>query len=146
MSRYQHEKNWLRAVVSALASGNTGVATAEIQYGLSSVTATTPRISVRAVGASRGSEQQWATKEYNHWQLDVEVEVVTRRTDASQNHAAIVAAARWPFENASQQLISPTVTYYQLLEAWPSGSNRVVDADQREDSTTINYRLSYALL
>ena len=144
MSRYAHERNWLAAVVSVLSSGNVGVATAAIQYGLSSVTATTPRIAVRAVNQSRNSVQQAVSREYNHFSMDIECEVTTRRTDASQDHGAIVAAARWQFENAAQRLVAPTVTYYQLLEAWPVGSNRIIDAEQREDSTVLNYRLTYA--
>lgn len=144
MSKYAHERNWISAVVSVLAAGNVGVATAAIQYGLSSVTATTPRVAVRAVNQARESVQQAVDRDYNHHSLDVEIEVTTRRTDATQDHSAIVGMVRRLMSFEARTLVSPVVTYYQLLEAWPVGGSRSVDADQREDSTTLNYRLTYA--
>lgn len=149
MSYLRHEENWIPAVITVLANGGTGVPTANLQFALSEVTAATPRIAVRAVNVARASEHMnkvGATYFHDHFTLDLETSIVTRRIDSGQNHGAIVARVRELYSYEARKFVPPALTWYQLLEITETGSARSVeDAEQREDVTLLTHRIEYAI-
>lgn len=148
MSYLRFEENWIPAVITVLANGGTSVPTANLQFALSSVTAGTPRIAVRALNTSRASEHMnllGVTAFHDHFALDLETEITTRRTDTSQDHGATVARVRQLYSYESQKFVSPALTWYQLLEIRETGSARTVDSDQREDTTLLSHRIEFAV-
>ena len=148
MSYLRFEENWLPAVITVLANGGTGVPTANLQFALSSVTAGTPRIAVRALNVTRASEHMnklGATYFHDHFALDLETEITTRRTDTAQDHGTTVARVRQLYSYESRKFVPPALTWYQLLEIRETGSARTTTADQREDETLLTHRLEFAV-
>lgn len=134
-------------MVAAIRTNSTVVPTASVQGAASSVTATTPRISVRVNSCSLKDEHAaltGTTRFLGHWIADTAVLLTTQRY-SGQDHAGALSEIRWVFENASRALVSPVLTAYQLLEAWPVGSENFAVEEQREDETELRFRLTFAI-
>ena len=149
---YDHESNWLAAVLTVLQNGGTGVPTANIQIAQSLTISRSPRIEVEVESDEQASEQmgkvtggEWF---YSHRAATIITRIVTNRTAATaQNHGSIRARVRWLFSREAQKFISPAVTLYQTLDIQSQSSVFVRDPDEdREDVTEIRHRIEYGIL
>ncbi len=149
---WNEETNWCQSVLSVLASGGTGVPTANIQIAQSVTLSRSPRIEVEVEEVGRASEHmsyangQWY---YDHRFATIRTELITNRTAATtQNHGLARGRIRYLLSREAQSLVSPAVTWYAVADVQEVGSNvgvRDPEGD-REDVTTFRHRIEYGIL
>jgi len=149
---YDHEANWLAAVLTVLQGGGTGVPTINIQTAQSMTISRSPRIEVEVESDEQASTQmdkvtggEWF---YSHRAATVVTRIVTNRTAVTaQNHGSIRARVRWLFSREAQKFASPAVTLYQTLDIQSQSSVFVRDPDEdREDVTEFRHRIEYGII
>lgn len=150
---YDHESNWLAAVLTVLQNGGTGVPTANVQIAQSVTVSRSPRIEVECEGDERASSQmgkitggEWF---YSHRAATVVTRIVTNRTAVTgQGHGTIRAKVRYLFSREAQAFVSPCVTLYQTLDVAEVGSSVFVRDPEtdREDVTELRHRIEYGII
>lgn len=150
---YNHESNWLAAVLTVLQHGGTVVPTAHIQIGQSLTVSRSPRIEIEVESDATASDQmaQTAAGEwyFSHRACLVTTRIVTARTAATtQNHGAIRGRVRWLYSREAQRFTSPAVTWYVPLQIDEQPSNVYVRDPEgdREDVTELRHRIEYGIL
>lgn len=149
---YNEEANWAASVLSVLAAGNTGVATASIMAAQGVTFAPSPRIEIEVEEVGRASDQmayangQWY---YSHRFATIRTDVITQRVATpAQDHGSIRARVRYLLSREAQTLVSPAVTWYTTLDVDETGSTVYVRDPEgdREDVTTFRHRIEYGIL
>lgn len=149
---YNEEANWAASVLTVLAAGNTGVATASILTPQGVTFAPSPRIEVEVEEIGRASDQmayangQWY---FSHRFASIRTDIITQRTATpTQDHGAIRGQVRYLMSREAQKFKSPAVTWYVTLDIDETGSTVYVRDPEgdREDITTLRYRIEYGIL
>lgn len=149
---WNEEGNWVSSVVGVLAAGGTGVPTANILPAQSVSFYSSPRIEVAVEEVARASEQmayangQWY---YSHRSASLVLDITTSRTaPVAQSHSTIRGRVRYLMSREAQSFVSPVVTNYVLLDIEETGSGVAVRDPEgdREDTTTMRFRLEYGVL
>lgn len=146
---YQIQQYIAAAVESVLASGQSFVATANIQKNRDNTTSTVPRYEIEVSNVARASDQMVSVSGvgfiYNHFSADAQVSLVTQR-DSSTNHASGVSRTRYLFSQEAQAFVSPVVTAFEVLSLESAGEAQDVNEEAREDWSRLNFRFEIGLL
>ena len=93
------------------------------------------------------SVTQASTWFYDHFSADVAIKVVTDRNGATgANHEDVVQSVRYLMSREAQTLISPVVTWYNVLDVVEQGEAHEIAGDVREDHSTISFRLELGII
>lgn len=148
-SPYPIQQYIAAAVESVLASGQSYVATANIQKNRDTTTSTVPRFEIEVGNVARASAQMMIVPTvgpvYNHFTADATVALVTQRGSAT-DHAAAVARTRYLFSQEAQSFVSPVVTVFEVLALEPTAEAQDVNEDAREDWSRLSFRFEIGLL
>jgi len=145
---YQVQQYLAAAVESVLASGQSFVATANIQKNRDTTTSTVPRYEIEVSNVARASAQMISVSGvgwvYSHFTADVEVSYVSERPSTA--HASAVARTRYLFSQEAQAFVSPVVTVFEVLALESTGETQEVQEDAREDWSKLSMRFEIGLL
>jgi hypothetical protein len=84
---------------------------------------------------------------YDHFAADVGIKVVTDRSGATAaNHEDVVQSVRYLMSREAQTLISPVVTWYDVLDVVEESEAHEVMEETREDHSTIGFRLELGII
>lgn len=105
----------------------------------------TPRIEMRLTNVARGGIHVGPNGELDLWNFDSEIDVITDRTvTPAQNHGQLRGMVRYLCSKEAGKFqaaaITPTLTYWAILDLEASGATVDVESDEREDRTTLRYR------
>jgi len=145
---YQIQQYIAAAVESVLASGQSFVATANIQKNRDTTTSTVPRFEIEVGNVSRASAQMISVSGvgwvYSHFTADVDVSLVTERPDT--DHASAVSRTRYIFSQEAQSFVSPVVTVFEVLSLESTGEVQDINEQAREDWSKLSMRFEIGLL
>ncbi len=116
----------------------------------------TPRLQIRAgvVGlAASGSGVQetavtlnnTATAYYSYYTLSVTLDVATARQNTSQPHGLLRGATRQGMLEYTASMNNTTIPYYQTTFVNPGASNQVIDGENDEIITSLQYSLDFSI-
>jgi hypothetical protein len=150
-TQYYLTDNIRQSVVAVLAAGQNYVTSANIMFNRSNVSSDIPRIEVDVTNVSRASLQMGSNATYgwfyNHFAADVGVKVVTDRAGTTgASHEDVVESVRYLMSREAQKLVSPVVTWYNILDVTEQGEAHEIMTDVREDHSTINFRLEVMII
>lgn len=151
-TQYKLTDNLKGAIVSVLSAGQNYVPSVSIRSNRSDVFAQIPRLEVDVTNVTRASTHLGYANAvsawfYDHFASDVTVKVVTDRADATaSNHDDVVQSVRYLMSREAQKLVSPVVTWYNVLDVVEQGESHEIDAENREDHSTISFRLELGIL
>lgn len=148
---YQIQQYIAAAVESVLASGQSYVATANVQKNRDTTTSTVPRYEIEVGNVARASYQMINVTAgavgyvYSHYTADAQVSLVSQR-GSSTDHALAVARTRYLFSQEAQKFVSPVVTVFEVLSLEPTAEGQDVNEDAREDWSRLSFRFEIGLL
>ncbi len=147
---YNFEDNWCQSMLTVCAANNCGVATANLNYPRSAITAVNPRIEFHGMNFARASDQMMYSSTlgryfYNHYAGELQAAIFTDRIQG-QNHARIVGRVRYLFSIEAQKFVSPAVSYYELMNIIEEPPEISVVQDDREDVTILKWRADFGML
>ena len=113
----------------------------------------TPRLQVKlsqiGIGASGVGFQESpvtvanvASNYYSYYEFGLQLDVVTARSNSSQNHGLLRGAVRQGMLEITASLNANTIPYYQTAYVTPMASMQGIDADNDEIQTQLTYELS----
>jgi len=155
---YDFESQYENAVQNYFTNINVGGQVfAQVVTPRSNLTATeftvTPRLQVKlgqtGLGASGSSFQESpvtvanvASNYYSYYEFGLQLDVVTARSNSSQNHGLLRGAVRQGMLEITASLNANTIPYYQTAYVTPMSSMQGIDADNDEIQTQLTYALS----
>lgn len=149
-TQYHITDNLKEAVRTVLSAGQEFVNGGAIRVNRSDTSAEVPRLEVDVTNVTRASTQMaygnsaWF---YNHFAADLTIKVVSDRTNGGAiHHEDMVQRVRYLMSREAQKLVSPVVTWYDVLDVVEQGESHEVDAENREDHSTISFRLELGIL
>lgn len=84
---------------------------------------------------------------YDHFSADVGIKIVTDRNGSSgANHEDVVQSVRYLMSREAQTLISPVVTWYNVLDVVEEGEAHEIDGEMREDHSSLKFRLELGII
>jgi len=84
---------------------------------------------------------------YDHFSADVGIKIVTDRNGPTgANHEDVVQSVRYLMSREAQTLISPVVTWYNVLDVIEEGEAHEIDGDMREDHSSLKFRLELGII
>lgn len=151
-TQYQLTDNLKNAVRTVLSAGQAYVNGGAIRVNRSDTSAEVPRLEVDVTNVTRASTQMAYANSitawfYNHFAADLTIKVVSDRTNGGAiHHEDMVQSVRYLMSREAQKLVSPVVTWYDVLDVVEQGESHEVDAENREDHSTISFRLELGIL
>ena len=84
---------------------------------------------------------------YDHFAADIGIKIVTDRSSSTAaNHEDVVQSVRYLMSREAQTLISPVVTWYDVLDVVEQSEAHEVMEETREDHSTIGFRLELGII
>ena len=84
---------------------------------------------------------------FDHFSADVDIKVVTDRNGPTgSNHEDVVQSVRYLMSREAQTLISPVVTWYNVLDVIEEGEAHEIDGEMREDHSSLKFRLELGII
>ena len=150
-TQYHLTDNIRQAVVAVISNGQNYVPSVGIMFTRSNVSAEVPRIEVDVFSVSRASLHMASSPAcgwfYNHFSAEVGIKIVTDRNGVTgANHEDVVQSVRYLMSREAQTLISPVVTWYEVLDVVENGEAHEIIAEVREDHSTLNFRLELGII
>jgi hypothetical protein len=150
-TQYKLTDNIRQAIVSVISAGQNYVPSVAIMFNRSDVSADIPRIEVDVSNVTRASLHMASSPVcgwfYDHFSADVGIKVVTDRNGATAaNHEDVVQSVRYLMSREAQTLISPVVTWYDVLDVVEQSEAHEVMEETREDHSTIGFRLELGII
>jgi hypothetical protein len=146
---YQVQQYLAAAIEAVLASGQSFVATANIQKNRDTTSSTVPRYEIEITNVTKASDQMISAPSvgwvYSHFSADADVSLVTQR-GSETDHADAVARTRYLFSQEAQAFTSPVVTVFEVLKLDAAGESQDVTPVDREDSSKLTYRFEIGLI
>lgn len=139
---YNWEGQLESGFLAVLSAGLTYAPVPSIYIAQSLTVARTPRIEFRCTNFSRASTHVGPSNNLDHATFEGEADVITDRTitSPSQNHGQLRGMVRYLFSKEAQRFISPTITYWLMLDLEETSATMDVESDDREDRTILKYR------
>jgi hypothetical protein len=150
-TQYHLTDNIRKAVVAVISNGQNYVPSVGIMFTRSNVSAEVPRIEVDVSSVSRASLHMASSPAcgwfYNHFSADVGIKIVTDRNGVTgANHEDVVQSVRYLMSREAQTLISPVVTWYDVLDVVEEGEAHEIDGEMREDHSSLKFRLELGII
>jgi hypothetical protein len=151
-TQYHLTDNISQAVLAVISNGQNYVPSVGIMFTRSNVSADVPRIEVDVSNINRASLHmgfvtQTSSWFYDHFSADVGIKIVTDRNGSSgANHEDVVQSVRYLMSREAQTLISPVVTWYNVLDVIEEGEAHEIDGDMREDHSSLKFRLELGII
>jgi hypothetical protein len=150
-TQYHLTDNISQAVVAVISNGQNYVPSVGIMFTRSNVSTDVPRIEVDVSNINRASLHMASSPVcgwfYDHFSADVGIKIVTDRNGSSgTNHEDVVQSVRYLMSREAQTLISPVVTWYNVLDVVEEGEAHEIDGDMREDHSSLKFRLELGII
>jgi len=150
-TQYHLTDNISQAVVAVISNGQNYVPSVGIMFTRSNVSSDIPRIEVDVSNINRASLHMGYNSAkgwfYDHFSADVGIKIVTDRNGSSgANHEDVVQSVRYLMSREAQTLISPVVTWYNVLDVVEEGESHEIDGDMREDHSSLKFRLELGII
>ena len=150
-TQYHLTDNISQAVVAVISNGQNYVPSVGIMFTRSNVSTDIPRIEVDVSNINRASLHMASSPVcgwfYDHFSADVGIKIVTDRNGSSgANHEDVVQSVRYLMSREAQTLISPVVTWYNVLDVIEEGEAHEIDGDMREDHSSLKFRLELGII
>ena len=150
-TQYHLTDNISQAVVAVISNGQNYVPSVGIMFTRSNVSSDIPRIEVDVSNINRASLHMGYNSAkgwfYDHFSADVGIKIVTDRNGSSgANHEDVVQSVRYLMSREAQTLISPVVTWYNVLDVIEEGEAHEIDGEMREDHSSLKFRLELGII
>jgi len=150
-TQYHLTDNISQAVLAVISNGQNYVPSVGIMFTRSNVSSDIPRIEVDVSNINRASLHMASSPVcgwfYDHFSADVGIKIVTDRNGSSgANHEDVVQSVRYLMSREAQTLISPVVTWYNVLDVIEEGEAHQIDGDMREDHSSLKFRLELGII
>jgi len=150
-TQYHLTDNISQAVLAVISNGQNYVPSVGIMFTRSNVSSDIPRIEVDVSNINRASLHMASSPVcgwfYDHFSADVGIKIVTDRNGSSgANHEDVVQSVRYLMSREAQTLISPVVTWYNVLDVVEEGEAHEIDGDMREDHSSLKFRLELGII
>ena len=151
-TQYKLTDNLKNAVRTVLSAGQNYVNGGAIRVNRSDTSAEVPRLEVDVTNVTRASTHLGYANAvsawfYDHFASDVTIKVVSDRTNGGAiHHEDMVQSVRYLMSREAQKLVSPVVTWYDVLDVVEQGESHEIDAENREDHSTISFRLELGII
>jgi hypothetical protein len=150
-TQYHLTDNISQAVVAVISNGQNYVPSVGIMFTRSNVSTDVPRIEVDVSNINRASLHMASSPVcgwfYDHFSADVGIKIVTDRNGSSgANHEDVVQSVRYLMSREAQTLISPVVTWYNVLDVIEEGEAHEIDGEMREDHSSLKFRLELGII